>query len=60
MTESVVTKIQTPGTVLVGGVDALVGGAEDEKGRETFERQMAAVEAAESVSIQDLVRIRIR
>lgn len=60
MTESVATKIQMPGTELAGGIEAFVEDASAGEGRETFERQMAAVEAAESVSIQDLVRIRIR
>lgn len=60
MTDSVATKIELPGQVVAGGADPLSAGPHSDEGRETFERQMAAVEAVESVSIQDLARIRIR
>lgn len=60
MTDSVTTRIELPGQVISGGAHPLSEGSDSDEGRETYERQMAAVDAVESVSIQDLARIRIR
>lgn len=60
MSDSVATKIELPGEVVDGGTEQFARGPAAEAGREMFEQQMRAVAAAESVSPQDIARIRIR